>query len=60
MAPSKWKAVDESGSEHRRYPRLACGCIADLRVIPNGGKETGGLVNLSKRGCCFLADKPLR
>jgi PilZ domain len=61
VAHSERKAVeDEPGSENRRYPRLSCGGIADLRVIPNGGKETGFLVNLSKRGCCFLADVPLR
>jgi hypothetical protein len=47
-------------SDHRRYPRLDCGGIADLRALPNGGKETGTLVNLSKRGCCFLADEALR
>ena len=61
MAHSEWKAVEEEpGSENRRYPRLLCGGIADLRVIPDGPKETGCLINLSKRGCCFLADEPLR
>ena len=50
----------QNGSDHRRYPRLDCGGIADLRVLPNGAKETGSLVNLSKRGCCFLADDSLR
>ncbi len=50
----------ENGSDHRRYPRLDCGGMADLRVLPNGAKETGSLVNLSKRGCCFLADEALR
>ncbi len=61
MAYSEWKAVeDEPGSENRRYPRLSCGGTADLRVIPDGAKEAGCLINLSKRGCCFLADEPLR
>jgi len=46
--------------EHRRFPRLECSGSVDLRVLPNGGNETGSLVNLSKRGCCFLADDPLR
>jgi hypothetical protein len=50
----------EDGRDHRRYPRLDCGGLVDLRVLPNGGKETGSLVNLSKRGCCFLADEALR
>jgi PilZ domain len=60
VAHSEWKAVeDEPGSENRRYPRLSCGGVADLRVIPDGAKEPGCLVNLSKRGCCFLADEPL-
>jgi hypothetical protein len=49
----------EPGSENRLYPRVECGGSADIRVIPDGNKETGCLVNLSKRGCCFLADKPL-
>jgi hypothetical protein len=49
----------EPGSENRRYPRLACGGFADIRVIPDGAKESGALLNLSKRGCCFRADKPL-
>jgi PilZ domain len=61
VAHSEWQAVeDEPGSENRRYPRLSCGGIADLRVIPDGVKETGCLINLSKRGCCFLADESLR
>ncbi len=50
----------EPGSENRRYPRLVCGGIANIRVIPDGAKETGCLLDLSKRGCCFLADQPLR
>jgi hypothetical protein len=50
----------EPGSENRRYPRLACGGIANVRVIPDGAKETGCLLDLSKRGCCFLADQLLR
>jgi PilZ domain len=58
--PERKAASDEAGSENRRYPRLCCGGIANLRVIPSGGKETGSLINLSKRGCCFLADDPLR
>jgi hypothetical protein len=49
----------QDGPEHRRYPRVDCGGVADLRVLPSGGKETGTLVNLSKRGCCFLADDDL-
>lgn len=61
MDHSEWKAVDEEpGSENRRYPRLSCGGIADIRLIPDGVKEAGCLINLSKRGCCFLADEPLR
>lgn len=50
----------ENGRDHRRYPRLDCGGIADLRVLPNGAKEIGSLVNLSKRGCCFMAEEALR
>jgi hypothetical protein len=50
----------ENGSDHRRYPRVDCGGVADLRVLPNGSSETGSLVNLSKRGCCFWADESLR
>jgi hypothetical protein len=54
----------EAGStktrEHRRFPRLDCNGSVDLRVLPNGGSETGSLVNLSKHGCCFVADDPLR
>lgn len=61
MTETEWKAEPpESGAEHRRYPRLSCGGTADLRVIPEGAKETGSLINLSKRGCCFMADEPLR
>lgn len=60
MAVSQWDANGEDSGEHRRYPRLECGGIADIRVLPNGGKETGELVNLSKRGCCFMADGRLR
>jgi c-di-GMP-binding flagellar brake protein YcgR len=50
----------ENGSDHRRYPRVDCRGFADLRVLPNGANETGSLVNLSKRGCCFMADAALR
>ncbi|HEY3706020.1 MAG TPA: PilZ domain-containing protein [Terracidiphilus sp.] len=57
--PESKAASEEPGSEQRLYPRLSCAGIADLRVIPNGGKQTGSLINLSKRGCCFLADQPL-
>jgi hypothetical protein len=61
VTPSEGKAAsEEPGGEQRRYPRLSCSGIVDLRVIPGGGKETGALINLSKRGCFFLADKPLR
>lgn len=60
MDESEWQAEEyEPGSENRRYPRLACGGIANLRLIPDGVKETGCLLDLSKRGCCFLGDRPL-
>jgi hypothetical protein len=58
--PERKAAADDADSEQRRFPRLSCDGIAHLRVIPNGGRETGCVVNLSKRGCCFVADKPLR
>ncbi|HWG21717.1 MAG TPA: PilZ domain-containing protein [Terracidiphilus sp.] len=56
---SVWDANSDDPGDHRRFPRLECGGIADVRVLPNGGKEMGLLINLSKRGCCFLADEPL-
>ena len=52
-----WKANSEETDEHRRYPRLECGGVADIRIIPMGERETGCLVNISKRGCCFLANE---
>jgi hypothetical protein len=57
----RWdREPEDNGADHRRFPRLACGGIADVRVLPNGEKETGTLINLSKVGCCFLSDLPLR
>lgn len=50
----------QNWSDHRRYPRLICEGIADVRVLPNGEKETGAILNVSKRGCCFLADEAVR
>jgi len=58
--PERKDVADDAESEQRRFPRLSCDGIAHLRVIPSGGSETGCVVNLSKRGCCFVADKPLR
>jgi hypothetical protein len=60
VTDSEWKAAEMGpGSENRRYPRLECVGIAYIRLIPNGIKEPGSVVNLSKRGCCFRANKPL-
>jgi hypothetical protein len=57
---SQWQAEEyDPGSENRQHPRLACGGVADIRVIPDGVKETGTLLDLSRQGCCFLGDKPL-
>jgi PilZ domain-containing protein len=60
MGHSHWKAESDDAGEHRRFPRLPCGGTADVRVLPNGSKQTGSLADLSKRGCCFLSDEPLR
>jgi hypothetical protein len=60
VANSQGNAGSEKSREHRKFPRLECGGVADLRVLPNGGSESGSLINLSKRGCCFLAHQPLR
>jgi hypothetical protein len=57
----EWDAEEyEPGSENRRYPRLACGGVVNVRIIPDGANETGCLLDLSRRGCCFLADQLLR
>jgi hypothetical protein len=60
VADSGWRANHDDPDEHRRYPRLECGGVADIRVLPNGGKERGTLLNLSKRGCCFMGNDRLR
>ena len=60
MADSERKAeAQEPGDDNRRYPRLTCAGIARIRVLPEGTGQTGSLVNLSKRGCLFVADKLL-
>jgi hypothetical protein len=60
VAYLQWRAAKmQPGSENRLYPRVECVGMADIRVIPDGNKESGCLVNLSKRGCCFLAGAPL-
>src|SRR5215469_13578459 len=55
-----WESDSDNGADHRRFPRLECGGTADVRVLPDGEKEAGSLINLSKVGCCFLAEVPLR
>lgn len=60
MGNSNWDAHGEDGVENRRHPRVECDGIADIRVLPNGEKQTGSILNLSRRGCCFLADGQLR
>jgi hypothetical protein len=52
--------VSTGSREHRRFQRVSCEGPADIRVLPHGGRETGTLANMSTRGCCFLADQPLR
>ncbi|UWZ83622.1 PilZ domain-containing protein [Occallatibacter riparius] len=60
MADSERKAeAQDQGDDNRRHPRLSCTGIARIRVLPEGTNQTGSLVNLSKRGCLFVADKLL-
>jgi hypothetical protein len=47
----------ENGQDRRGYSRLRCQGAAEMRVLPNGAVEKGRVINLSRRGCCFLADR---
>lgn len=60
MPDSQQNAVSVGTREHRRFPRLPCEGTADIRVLPSGGRESGSLTNMSRRGCSFLAAAPLR
>ena len=43
-----------SGQDERRaHPRLRCGGVADIRVLPMEAKASGNLLDLSVTGCCI-------
>lgn len=59
MPDSQTNAV-KALREHRKFPRRPCEGIADIRVLPNGGREAGSIADMSRRGCCFVPAAPLR
>lgn len=47
------------GRDRREFSRLRCQGAAEMRTLPNGALEKGRVVNLSRSGCCFIADGAL-
>ncbi|MGB7547191.1 MAG: PilZ domain-containing protein [Terracidiphilus sp.] len=56
MRLSRWSCGHD---ERRNHPRLKCKGVAELRILPAGGKMAAALIDLSIKGCCIEADNPI-